>query len=109
MQHFTWTFDIRNERVRIVPREDTAPTFGPERSHGLVLAPDRRGLRVHEIVAGAAAAESGLMDGDVVYRINGQTLLERGCALEVPDPMTVTVWRGQESLEFTFPLTTFVP
>ena len=109
MEHFTWTFDVPNERVRIEPNDADNPiTFEPLTGHGMVLVPGDDGLAVHAVLE-SKARDSGVQAGDVITHIDHRPLLERGCEKNPDGAMHVRVMRGKASLEFTVERTQFVP
>ncbi len=71
---------------------------------GVVVSVDERGLLVNEVVAGGGAEEAGLLAGDVITAVDGQSVA--GVDLDAASGMlrgeegtqvTLTVLRGQES------------
>jgi hypothetical protein len=105
MHHFTWTFDQRNERVRLVRTDPDRPIqFGPMRGHGMVLAPDPVGLRVHDIIANSPASQVDIQTGDIVTHFDGQPLLDRDCDAPGGTSLQITIRRGEEELEFELDL-----
>lgn len=105
MQHFVWTFDAANERVRI-ERIDPEATieFPPVVTHGMVVVPEDGRLRVHEVIADSPAAAGGVRAEDVITHWNGAPVATRGCDPGSKDRMTLNVLRDGESVELDVPL-----
>jgi hypothetical protein len=113
MQHFNWTFDIENERVRIERIDgDGAIGMAAEVTHGLALRPQADGLVIEAILPGSRAGEAGLADGDVLTHFDGRPVADRGCGPEdgeaVPDTLTVRRVRNGEAVDIVLPLVTLV-
>jgi len=109
MEHFTWTFDQRNDRVRIVPnRPGEAVIIPGELHHGLAMRPVADGLRVEQILPGGGAEGHDIREGDVITHVQGRPVRDRGCEAGDFDTWTVTRLRDGESDEVTFPLVVLV-
>jgi len=83
MKHFTWTFDPRRDRVRVIP---TAPgeavRLSSLVSHGMVLAPQASQLRVAGVLDDTPAAAAGILVGDIITHLQGAPVATRGCGGE---------------------------
>ncbi|MEC9251068.1 MAG: hypothetical protein VX501_10490 [Pseudomonadota bacterium] len=100
MRHFIWTFDQRNERVRIERIEPDAPiTFEPVISHGMVFRPEANGFRVADVIANTPAAQVDIREGDLVTHFHGTPVAERGCNPPIEDHLPITLERDGEVME----------
>lgn len=111
MQHFNWTFDMENERVRIERIEGEGPIpMEAEITHGLALRPVDGGIVIDAILPGSRAGEAGLAEGDVLTHFDGLPVAERGCGLEDGEemPTSITVRRRGEAEDIVLPLVTLV-
>lgn len=80
LRHFVLTFDQRNRRVRMEPR-DPAPVRMPSLvGSGLAFRPRREGLEVVRVFPGTPAAAAGVREGDLVVAVDGTPVSERGCS-----------------------------
>lgn len=75
---------------------------------GVVVSADENGLLVNEIVSGGGAEEAGVLAGDVIAAVDGQSVagvdLNTASAMlrgEEGTQAVLTVLRGRESLTFT--------
>jgi C-terminal processing protease CtpA/Prc len=78
-----------------------APGDGPP--FGVAMVPDPDGLRVHEVMPGSRAEQSGLEAGDLVTAIDSTAVKDIPPG-EMRDTLTragamLTVRRGEESLD----------
>ncbi|WP_109259609.1 hypothetical protein [Hyphobacterium indicum] len=112
MRHFTWTFDLENDRVRIERIDSGGPiTMDAEVTHGLALRPTPgRTITIDAILPGSAAAGAGLAEGDVLTHFDGLPVAERGCGVARGEPMpdAITVRRQGENTDISLPLVTLV-
>lgn len=107
MRHFSWTFDQRNERVRVIPNDpDTPVRFDPLVNHGMVLVPEGDGMRVSRVLTNSPAFDAGVEQGDFVTRFNGQSVRTRSCEMgsEPPSSMELTLLRRGETINITLDL-----
>ncbi len=107
MRHFSWTFDQRNERVRIERNDPQVPiTFAPVVTHGLVLVPENDGMRVATVIANSPAFDAGVQTGDFVTHFNGAEMRARSCDLETapPETLEIDLIRDGEALALTLSL-----
>jgi hypothetical protein len=97
MQRFSWTFDTRNRRIRMVPDGDAPIVMPPEWGIGVAFRPVDDGFAVARAFEDLPGARAGLRDGDVVVAVDGVPVHERGCRSLVddgsPDPVVLTVRR----------------
>ena len=102
MKHFEWTFDQRNERVRVrrYDRDNPLPTPGYA-SLGLELWGANGVLEVRGVVPGSPGEASGLEEGDAITHWNGVPVGERGCSTSQrrSGPTLLTVRRGDVVFE----------
>lgn len=109
MQHFTWTFDQKNKRVQVIRNDAGSPiTFDPLTGHGIVLNPIESGLQVHTILEGSPASKTDLQPGDIVKRIDGKPLTERGCTVKSEGSVTFEIEREGGRKEVSIDLYTLV-
>ncbi len=112
MRHFNWTFDQRNERVRIERIAGDGPIpMDAEIVHGLALRPEGQNMVVQDILPGSRGHEAGLQRGDVLTRYGGRPFAERGCtpsAEALPAAITLTRLRDGASEDIILPLVTLV-
>lgn len=111
MRHFNWTFDQRNNRVRITRIEGEGPIpVPPDPALGMTFGYDPRGLEVTGFVAGSLAQEAGLEVGDVLTHFNGEPVTGRSCdtALEGAGSIRVTRLRDGESAVVEVPFVVLV-
>lgn len=112
MRHFNWTFDMRNERVRIERIAGDGPIpMDAEIVHGLALRPEGQNMVVQDILPGSRGHEAGLQPGDVLTRYEGRPFAERGCtpaAEALPAAITLTHLRDGVSDDVRLPLVTLV-
>lgn len=105
MEHFTWTFDQQNERVRIVPnRPGEALAVPAVLHHGLAMRPVAEGLHIEQVLPGSGAEGHDIREGDLITHIQGRPVRDRGCETGDFDTWTVTRLRDGISAEVTFPL-----
>jgi hypothetical protein len=102
MHRFTWTFDTRNRRIRMVPDGEAPIETPPEWGIGVAFRPVDEGFEIARVFEGLPGAEAGLRTGDVVVAVDGIPVGERGCRPVVndrsPDPAILTLLRdGRET------------
>jgi len=113
MRHFNWTFDQRNERVRIERIEGDGPIpMAAEIVHGLALRPEGQNVVIEELLPGGRGEDVGLQRSDVLTHVNGQPFAERGCSEvsgeDVSPSITLTRVRDGETADVVLPLVTLV-
>ena len=100
LNRFNWTFDQKNKRVQIVQFDpETAITFEPIITHGMVLEIHKKGFRIKAIVPQTPAENADLKKGDVVTHWNGEPVGERGCREEDKEFLHLKLLRGTEEHE----------
>lgn len=107
MRHFSWTFDQRNERVRLVRNDPETPiTFAPLVTHGLVLVPENDGMRVASVIANSPAFDAGVQTDDFITHFNGAQMRDRTCDLDItpPETLDIDLIRDGEALALTLTL-----
>lgn len=105
MMHFNWTFDQRNERVRVERHDGPDPiTFGPLLGHGVIFANHPDGFRVHDVIPDSPADRAGVQAGDVITHFNGQPLMQRDCDAAASDVLTLTLVRAGAVMELSLDL-----
>ncbi len=110
LHHFSWTFDQKNDRVRIVQNNPEMPiTFESVIAHGMVLSPNSAGFKVKTILKGTPAASAGIKPEDLITHFNGVPYDRHGCEekSKANEILTVTLQRNGVALEvdlFLFPL-----
>jgi len=105
MRHFTVTYDNRRRRVRF-ERAASGPIVSPPRyEFGASLKPVRGSFEVLDVFDDAPAADAGLRKGDVITRLNGKPIAERGCPRtdgpEAPGNVAATILRDGVELAIT--------
>lgn len=97
MMHFNWTFDQRNERVRIERHDGDGPiTFGSLYGHGIVFENHEDGFFVRDVIDQSPADEAGIQAGDIITHFNGQPLMRRDCNTPAGQGLTMTLVRNGE-------------
>jgi hypothetical protein len=76
LRHFTVTFDQRRDRVFLQRAGGPVPPAAPRRSAGLSFTKSPAYWRVASVVADSPAAQAGVRAGDLVVRINGESVSE---------------------------------
>ncbi|WP_417488266.1 PDZ domain-containing protein [Maricaulis sp.] len=107
MRHFSWTFDQRNDRVRVERNDPATPiTFEPMVTHGMVLVPEGDGMRVATVIADSPAFDAGVENGDFITHFNGTQMRTRSCEMEGEAPATLdlSLIRDGETLQMTLDL-----
>ena len=78
LQRFNVAFDYAHQRMALRPNRGFERPFEWDMS-GLSLKTDAQGaIRIENVVAGSPAEKAGLHAGDVLSRVNGRELSERG-------------------------------
>ena len=105
LRHFVWTFDQKNERVRIERIDADAPiAFAPIVTHGMLVVPEDGALRVRSVVEGGPAEAAGVLEDDLITHIDGLPVGERGCEPSKTESLALTLVRDRASLEVPMPL-----
>ncbi len=73
-------FDYPRRRLLLAPTRETREPFEAD-MRGLVLSPDRSGVRVEEVLDGTPAATAGFQAGDRLRSLDG----ENAADLELPE------------------------
>jgi hypothetical protein len=78
LQRFNVAFDYAHQRMVLLPNRGFDRPFEWDMS-GLSLKFDDQGaIRIENVVAGSPAGKAGLLAGDILTRVNGRELSERG-------------------------------
>ena len=103
LRHFVLTFDQKNRRVRMAPIGDTPLVMEPRTGSGALMRPRDEGFEVAYVVAGSPAEASGIAVGDLVTRVDGTPVYERGCRDgERPvGPVEYTVLRDNQEIKIS--------
>jgi len=112
MEHYVWTFDQKNRRVRIDPASTSPVRMDPYLGTGMILRPKAGTFEIAHVIEGSPAEEAGLKKGDRVTHVDGVPVMERGCRdfdPELGDSTTLGIERKGEHLEFTVPVAVLVP
>lgn len=97
MEHFEWTFDQRNERVRLRPYAPGRALPSPGYvGHGLVTWGVNGALEVRGVLPGSPAEIADVRVGDRILRMNGRPVADRGCSTGPADRMSLRVRREAE-------------
>jgi serine protease Do len=98
------------ERPNRKPRPEAAPAEGPNPNQpmlGVSISPSElSGAMVDEVVDDSPARKAGVKVGDVITKVNGlgvddgSGLISQVVKLKPGDEITLTIERGQETLEF---------
>ncbi len=79
-ERFRVIFDYPRRRLLLAPTRETREPFEAD-MRGLVLSPDRSGVRVEEVLDGTPAATAGFQAGDRLRSLDG----ENAADLELPE------------------------
>lgn len=114
MKNFTWTFDQKNRRVRIVRTNAERLTTPSLHGTGVLFAPRERGFEIIHLVATTPAANAGLKTGDLVTAIDGVPVFERECQSSMPSDdnaktIVYTYERDGRGGNVTIPMSILVP
>jgi hypothetical protein len=89
LQHMQLTFDKRNQRIRMIPYDQSVVKFEPFRSWGLGFRPRTNGMEITGVFSGTPAQAAGIKVGDLLTAINGVPIHERGCrSINDPQPLS---------------------
>lgn len=79
LEHAVVTFDRTHRRVRLTPDKESPLVLEPFRGWGVALRPRRTGMEVIKVFPGTPADDAGIREGDLLTRVDGTPVHERGC------------------------------
>ena len=110
MRHFDWTFDQATKRFRMTRNNPGSEMdIASETGLGVIFSSNAEGLLIHKVLDDAPARKFDIKPGDLVTRINGQALAERGCHASNEGPVTVGFMRDGQFREISLDQYTLVP